>query len=65
MYYLRINGDEFGFVLEKVHEIKENDISITKKEHSEFFRLQEKGKEFKLKKNPTGNGLFDYIEEMI
>ena len=28
MYYLRINGDEFGFVLEKVHEIKENDISI-------------------------------------
>ena len=65
MYYLRINGDEFGFVLEKLHEIKESDISITKDDYLSFFRLQEKGKEFKVKNNPTGDELFDYIEEVI
>ena len=38
---------------------------ITKDDYLSFFRLQEKGKEFKVKNNPTGYELFDYIEEVI
>ena len=48
-YYLRIDREKFYFVVEGIHDIKNTDIS--------------QGKQFKLKEIPTGNTLFDYIEE--
>lgn len=65
-YYLRVedNGD-FGFVVDGIHEIKETDIKITEDDYNTFFLMQSQGKQFKSKKNPTGNSLFDYIEEYI
>lgn len=62
-YYLRIEEESFGFVLEGLHEIKEKDIKITNEEYNSFFELQCQGKQFRLKEVPTGNGLFDYLEE--
>lgn len=61
-YYLRIDGD-FGFVVDTIHEIKETDIEISIDDYDTFFEMQSQGKQFKLKNNPTGTGLFDYIEE--
>ncbi|MBS6501898.1 MAG: hypothetical protein KH415_09735, partial [Clostridium sp.] len=63
MYYLRIEENNFGFVLEGLHEIKEIDISITNADYDMFFDLQAKGKQFRLKEVPTGKELFDYVEE--
>lgn len=63
MYYLRIEENNFGFVLEGLHEIKETDISITNADYDMFFDLQAKGKQFRLKEVPTGKELFDYVEE--
>ena len=64
-YYLRIEEDNFGFVVDTIHEILDTDIKITNEDYNSFFELQSQGKQFKLKKNPTGNSLFDYIEEYI
>ena len=64
-YYLRIEDNSFGFVLEGIHKILDTDIEITDEDYNSFFELQSQGKQFKLKKNPTGNSLFDYIEEYI
>lgn len=63
MYYLRIEENNFGFVLEGLHEIKETDISITNADYNNFFDLKSIGKQFRLKETPTGKGLFDYVEE--
>lgn len=63
MYYLRIEENNFGFVLEGLHEIKETDISITNADYDMFFDLQAKGKQFRLKEVPTGKELFDYVQE--
>jgi len=64
-YYLRIEDNNFGFVLEEIHNIKETDIPITDEDYNKFFELQSKGKQFRLKEMPTGAGLFDYVEEYI
>lgn len=61
--YLRIENDSFGFVVDTIHEIKETDIEISIDDYDTFFEMQSQGKRFKLKNNPTGTGLFDYIEE--
>lgn len=63
MYYLRIEENNFGFVLEGLHKIKETDISITNADYDMFFDLQAKGKQFRLKEVPTGKELFDYVQE--
>lgn len=63
MYYLRIEENNFGFVLEGLHKIKETDISITNEDYNMFFDLQAKGKQFRLKEVQTGEELFDYVEE--
>lgn len=73
-YYLRIQEEKFGFVVEGIHEIKENDISITQEEYDKFFELQSQGKQFRVIEgwdveiydDPDtifSKGLFDYIEE--
>lgn len=62
-YYLRIEDNSFGFVIEEIHDIKETDIPVSNEDYDKFFKLQSQGKEFRLKETPTGTGLFDYIEE--
>lgn len=62
-YYLRIENESFGFVLEGIHNIRETDIKVIQEEYDNFFELQSNGKQFKLKEEATGTGLFDYIEE--
>ena len=64
-YYLRIEEDSFGFVLEGIHDIKESDIAVTQEEYDSFFELQSQGKQFRLKEVPTGTSLFDYLEEYV
>ena len=64
-YYLRIENDNFGFVVDDIHQIRETDILITNEDYDKFFELQSLGKQFKLKEVPTGLSLFDYIEEYI
>ena len=64
-YYFRIENDSFGFVVDGIHEILDTDIEITDEDYNRFFELQSQGKQFKIKENPTGTGLFDYIEEYI
>ena len=64
-YYLRIQDNNYGFVLEEIHNIKETDIPIANKDYNKFFELQSKGKQFRIKEKPTGDALFDYIEEYI
>lgn len=62
-YYFRIENDSFGFVVDTIHEIKETDIEISIDDYDTFFEMQSQGKQFKLKNNPTGTGLFDYLEK--
>lgn len=64
-YYLRIENNTFGFLVEELHEIKETDILITNDDYNTFFELQSQGKQFRVKQIPTGETLFDYIEEYI
>ncbi|MDU3526401.1 MULTISPECIES: hypothetical protein [Clostridium] len=62
-YYLRINNNSFGFVVEGIHEIKEKDIEINNEDYNRFFELQSQGKQFRIKETPTGEELFGYVEE--
>ena len=62
-YYLRIENDNFGFLVDGIHKIQETDIPISYEDYTTFFNYQSEGKQFKLKEIPTGSGLFDYIEE--
>lgn len=64
-YYLRIDNNNFGFVVNGIHEIKETDIPISYEDYTIFFNLQNEGKQFKLKETASGDTLFDYIEEYI
>ncbi|MBC5626172.1 hypothetical protein H8S10_11960 [Clostridium sp. NSJ-49] len=63
-YYLRIENDKFGFVVEGIHEIDETtDYAVTQEEYNKFFELQSEGKQFRVKADATGVTLFDLIEE--
>ena len=64
-YYLRIQDGDFGFVLDGIHNILESDIKITLEDYNKFFELQSIGMQFKLKETPSGDTLFDYLEEYI
>lgn len=64
-YYLRIENNYFVFVVEGINEIKDTDITITNEDYNNLIDLRNKGKRFILKEVPTGNKLFDYIEEYI
>lgn len=61
--YLRIEGENFGFLLEGLNEIKETDIKISNDDYITFFKNQTEGKCYKIKATPSGEGLFSYIEE--
>lgn len=64
-YYLRIfENKEFGFVIEGVsRDILDTDIPISEDDYTKVFNLQSEGKQFKVKDTPTGDRLFDYIEQ--
>lgn len=65
-YFIRIENDKFVFVVDGIHTIDETiDKAVTQEEYNKFFELQSKGKQFRIKDNPTGTSLFDYIEEYI
>lgn len=53
--YLIIDGENFGFDAK-------GEIPITDEEYKEFFRLQSKGIQFRIK-NPTASGLFAILEQ--
>lgn len=63
--YIRIENDNFGFVTNEIHEIKDSDILISETDYNTFFELQTEGKQFRLKEVPIGKGLFDYVEEFV
>lgn len=63
-YYIRIQEQKFGFIVEGIHDIDERiDHKVTNEDYKTFFYLQSKGKQFKVKEVPTGVTLFDLIEE--
>ncbi len=64
-YYLRINDGKFSFVVEGIHDIDISDNPITIEDYNQFFKLQNEGKQFKLKEIVTGKNLFDYVEEFV
>lgn len=62
-YYLRIQGEKFGFLIGTGLELHEEvDTEITKEVYEEFKKLQSEGKEFRVKHNSSGSELFDLLE---
>ena len=63
-YYLRIDGNTFGFVLEGIHTITKEDIEISNEDYNTFFENQSNGIQYRLKETPLkSKGLFGYLEE--
>lgn len=63
-YYVRIQEQKFGFIVEGIHDIDETiDHKVTNEDYKTFFDLQSEGKQFRVKETPTGETLFDLIEE--
>ena len=63
-YYVRIQEQKFGFIVEGIHDIDETiDRKVTNEDYKTFFDLQSEGKQFRVKEVPTGETLFDLIEE--
>ena len=63
-YYVRIQEQKFGFIVEGIHDIDETiDRKVTNEDYKTFFDLQSEGKQFRVKEAPTGETLFDLIEE--
>ena len=62
MYYLRIEENNFGFVVSGIHTILATDIPVSNKDYNKFFELQSQGKQFRIK-NPKGKTLFEILEE--
>lgn len=63
-YYLRIQENKFGFVVDGIHDILADvDHAVTNEDYKTFFDLQSEGKQFRVKETPTGETLFDLIEE--
>lgn len=54
--------NQFGFK-DETDKILDEDIQIKNEDYDLFFEKKSTGKQFRLKENPTGKGLFDYIEE--
>lgn len=64
-YYLRIIGDDFGFVAEDIHQIVASDIKITVADYQTFLSRQQTDF-FRLRPElPASGGLFDYVESYI
>lgn len=64
MYYIRIENNNIGFVVEGIHQILNTDIKISNEDYEKFFELQSQGKQFRIK-NPKGANLFEILEEYV
>lgn len=65
-YYIRIQEQKFEFIVEGIHDIDETiDHKVTNEDYKSFFDLQREGKQFRVKEAPTGETLFDLVEEYI
>lgn len=64
MYYIRIDNDKFGFVVNDIHEILDTDIKISDEDYNKFFKLQSQGKQFRIK-NQQSTTLFEILEEYV
>lgn len=65
-YYLEIiDKNNFGFIKGDTEELQGLGtlVEISINDYNQFHELNSKGKQFRLKANPIGNTLFDYIEE--
>lgn len=62
MHYIRVENEEFGFVVEGIHEILKTDIEISNEDYNKFFKLQSQGKQFRIK-NQFAKTLFEIVEE--
>ena len=65
-YYIRIQEQKFGFIVEGIHDIDETtDHKVSNEDYKTFFELQSEGKQFRVKEVATGETLFDLIEEYV
>ena len=66
-YYIRIYEDKtFGFVVDGIHDILENDIAISKEDYNTFFVNQSEGKYYRVKSRlAKTKGLFGCVEEYV
>ncbi|CEK29423.1 hypothetical protein JGS6364_00691 [[Clostridium] sordellii] len=65
MYYLRLtDNNDFEFLINSIHTIKDSDIEISKDEYDLFIEKQSKGIYFRIK-NKNAKRLFDILEEFI
>lgn len=64
MYYIRIENEQFSFVVDDIHNILNTDIKISNEDYEKFFELQSQGKQFRIK-NKKGLSLFEILEEYV
>lgn len=64
-YFEIIDENNFGFIKGDTEELQGLGtlVEISIDDYNKFHELNSKGKQFRLKEIPTGNSLFDYIEE--
>lgn len=70
MYILKIDNDNnsFGFIESEREMLNSNEYRISDQEYFNFFRMQEEGKQFRLKSNinfEIAEKIGDFIEEFI
>lgn len=70
MYILKIDNDNnsFGFIECEREVLNSNEYRISDQEYFNFFRMQEEGKQFRLKSNinfERAEKIGDFIEEFI
>lgn len=70
MYILKIDNDNssFGFIEREKEVLNSNEYRISDQEYFNFFRMQEEGKQFRLKSNidfERAEKIEDFIEEFI
>ena len=65
-WYLRIiESDKFSFVESSINKITQTDIPIDEEDYNRWAIKNGTEALYRLKKNHSGSGLFDYIEEYI
>lgn len=63
MKYIFVDGKNFGFKTDEIHEITETDKQISDEIYNKFFELQSQGKQFKIK--DIHSAIFNEIFEEV
>lgn len=61
--YIRLIDDGFGFVVDGIHKIMEQDKPISEENYNKFFEEQSLGKQFKIK-DVNANSFEEIFEEI-